>query len=118
MATTSTRSTVINFTGDVAAPEVVSAAANLVSPAQIELKTFTGAGANTVTAPTGGSTPTAVTIIPPAGNVQTITLKGVTGDTGVALHLTDPTTIALAASVTTFVLTVGGTITGLRLVWS
>ena len=118
MATTSTRSTVINFTGDVNAPEVVTAAANLVSPAAIELKTFTGAGANTVTVPTGGSTVTAVTIIPPAGNVQTITLKGVTGDTGVPLHPTDHTVVALAAATVNFVLTVGGTITGLRLVWS
>ena len=47
-----------------------------------------------------------------------ITLKGVSGDTGVALHLTDPSTIALASSVTSFVLTTGGAITGVRLIWT
>jgi hypothetical protein len=45
-------------------------------------------------------------------------LKGVTGDTGIGLHLTDPSTIALAGSTATFVLTAGNTITGLRLYWS
>ena len=54
----------------------------------------------------------------PDSRTASLTLKGVTGDTGVALHLTDPTTIALASSVTTFCLTAGGTVTGLRIYWS
>ena len=93
-----------------------SSAANAGSPFQEQLLT-TASGANTLTAPTGGSTPVALIIIPPAGNVTALTLKGVTGDTGVVLHLTNPFIVSLAASFTTCVLTTGGIITGLRLVW-
>lgn len=117
MAVSSTRTTTIIFTGDTVGTETVSAATNASSPGGIEIKTLS-AGANTITIPTGGSTVTAVTIVPPSGNAQTLTLKGVTGDTGVPLHLTDPSTIALASGTTTFCLTAGGTITGLRLFYS
>lgn len=117
MAVASARSQIITYTGDTTGTQTVSAAANAASPGSVTIHTL-AAGANTITAPTGGSTPTAATILPPAGNTQTLILKGVTGDTGVGLHLTDPTTIALAASVTTFCLTAGGTITGLRVYWS
>ena len=118
MAVTATRSQIITYTVDVTGTETISAASNAASPGSVTLHTFTGAGFNTVTLPTGGSTVVSGTIVPPAGNTQTITLKGVTGDTGVALHLTDPTTIAFASTVTTFGLTVGGTITGLRIFWT
>jgi hypothetical protein len=47
-----------------------------------------------------------------------ITLKGVTGDTGVPLHLTDYTMIAVDTSITSFCLTAAATITGVRLIWS
>lgn len=117
MAVTSNRTQTITYTGDVTGTETVSAAQNAASPGSVTLHTLSS-GANTITAPTGGSTVVSATILPPAGNTQTLTLKGVTGDTGVGLHLTDPTTIALAASVTTFCLTAGGTITGLRIYWS
>ena len=71
---------------------------------------------NAIHVPTGA---TAVLIVPDSANTAAITLKGVTGDTGIALHLTDPTTIALSSSVTSFGLTVGGAgIVGLRLIWS
>lgn len=117
MSTQSSRTVTIVFTGDVVGTQSVVAATNAASPGGVDIITLAG-GVNTVTVPTGGTTPTAVTILPPSGNTQTLILKGVTGDTGVGLHLTDPTTIALAASVTTFVLTAGGTVTGLRLYWS
>lgn len=117
MSVTATRSQTITYTGSVTGTETVSAASNAASPGSITLHTL-ASGANTITVPTGGSTPSAATILPPTGNVQTIILKGVTGDTGVGLHLTDPTTIALATSVTTFCLTAGGTITGLLIYWS
>lgn len=117
MSVTSNRTMTLTFTGDVTGTETVSAAQNAASPGSVTLHTLSS-GANTITAPTGGSTVVSATILPPAGNTQTLTLKGVTGDTGVGLHLTDPTTIALASSVTTFCLTAGGTITGLRIYWS
>lgn len=117
MSTSATRTITLVFSGDVTGTETISAATNAASPGQLEIKTLSS-GANTITVPTGGSTPTAVTIVPPTGNVVTMTLKGVTGDTGVALHLTDPTNIALASSVTTFVITTSNTLTGIRFYWS
>jgi hypothetical protein len=120
MAVTSTRTMVITFTGDVQETQPVNAATNATSPGVTTIIASLASGFNAITVLTAaGFVPTAVTIIPPAANVVTLTLKGITGDTGIALHLTDPTTIALAASVTTFGLTVGAAgIVGLRLIWS
>ncbi len=120
MAVTSTRNTVITFTGDNQSTLPINAAVNQTSPGVDTIIVSLASGFNAITVLTAaGFVPTAVTLIPPAGNVVTITLKGVTGDTGIALHLTDPTTIALASSVTSFGLTVGGAgIVGLRLIWS
>ncbi len=117
MAVTAQRSITVSFTGDVSAANTFSAANNIASPGQIEIKTL-ASGANTITPPSGGSTPKSVTIIPPTGNTNTITLKGVTGDTGVVLHLTDPTTIALNSPTATFCLTASAETVGVRLVWS
>jgi len=111
MSVTATRSQTIVYTGDVTGTETVSAASNAASPGQIEIKTL-ASGANTITVPTGGSTVVSCTIIPPTGNTNSITLKGVTGDTGIRVHNTDPTTIAIDSSVATFCLTAGATITG------
>jgi hypothetical protein len=117
MSVTATSTISIVYSGDVTGTETLTAASNAASPGQVQIVTL-ASGANTITVPTGGATVTAVYIVPPSGNVQTLILKGVTGDTGVGLHLTDPSRVALASSVTTFVLTAGNTITGLRLYWS
>lgn len=117
MSASSLRTTTIVYTGDVVGTETIVTALNAASPASVEIKTL-ASGANTITVPTGGSTVVACTIVPPAGNTQTMILKGVTGDTGVGLHLTDQTVIALAAGAVNFVITAGGTITGLRLYWT
>lgn len=117
MATTATRVTTITFTGDVNGAQAPAAASNAASPGQIQILTLT-TGANTITPPTGGSTVVACTIIPPAGNTQLITLKGVSGDTGIPLHKTDPTTIAVDTTMSSFVLNAAGAVTGLRLIWS
>lgn len=117
MAVTSTRTQTINFTGDVTGTEHISAASNASSPGSVELKTL-DSGANTITLPTGGSTVTGCTIVPPSGNSTSITLKGVTGDTGIRLHNTDPSTLTFHSSVTSFVLTAGGSITGVRFFWT
>ena len=117
MSVTATRATTIVFTGDVTGTETISAASNAASPGMVEIKTLSS-GLNTITVPTGGSTVVSVTVVPPTGNVTAITLKGVTGDTGVRLHNTDPTTIAIDSSVTTFALTTGGIITGVRFFWT
>ncbi len=117
MSVTAVRSQTITYSGDVSGTETVSAASNAASPGSVEIKTLS-AGANTITVPTGGTTPTAVTVLPPVGNTNLITLKGIAGDTGVALHKTDPTTIALDSTVTTFVLNAAAQITGARFYWS
>ena len=41
-------------------------------------------------------------VTPPAANVVALTLKGVTGDTGIPMHLTNPTVLSFAAGATTF----------------
>lgn len=117
MAVTAVRRIAIELSGDVDAAHTYSAANNIASPGQIDIVTL-ASGANTITPPTGGSTPVACTIIPPSGNLNTITLKGLTGDTGVVLHKTDPSVIALNSPTNTFVLTASAIITGVRLVWT
>ena len=118
MAVQSTRSTVITLTGGVTGTETINAATNSASPGAITVQTLAN-GFNSVSVPsTTGVTVTAVTIVPPTGNTTSITLKGITGDTGIALHLTDPTTIAIASSVTAIGLTAGAEITGVRFFWS
>lgn len=118
MSVTSTRTTTIVYSGDVVGTETIPAAQNGASPGQVEIRTL-ASGANTITVPSVTSiVVTAVTIVPPVGNVTSIILKGVTGDTGIRLHNTDPTTLAIDASSTTFVLTAGASIVGVRLFWS
>lgn len=117
MATTATRYQSITFTEDITGTEKTVATSNTASPGSITIHTLS-AGANTITVPTAGTVPTCATIVPPSGNTQSITIKGVTGDTGVRLHNTGFTALSLDSSVTTFCLTAGGTITGLRIIWS
>lgn len=114
---TARRKITITYSGDVDGEQEINAADNTDSPAAVELKTL-AIGANTITVPTAGTVPTAVTIVPPADNETAITFKGITGDTGVRLHDTDPTTIALDDSVSSFCLTAGAEIVGVRLYWS
>lgn len=113
MAVTSNRKITIQFSSDVTYSQEFSAAASATSPGQVQTVSL-ASGLNTITPPVGAK---AVTIIPPAGNVVTITLKGVTGDTGVPLALIDPTSLGLA-SAAAFVLTTSGIIVGLRLIYS
>lgn len=117
MSVTSARKISITLTGDISATHVINAASNVTSPGAVEVKTL-ASGANTITVPTGGTVPKAVTIVPPVGNQDTITLKGISGDTGVILHLTDPSSISLHSTVTTFILTAADDIEGVRFYWS
>ena len=91
-----------------------ASAANASSPAQDQFLTL-ALGSNTVTVP---SSAVSCTIVPPAGNTNSITLKGVTGDTGIRIHNTDPTSLAIHSSVSAFVLTAATTTTGVRLHWT
>jgi hypothetical protein len=116
MATTANRTITTSYTGDVVGTEANAAAANAASLGALTIQNL-ASGFNTITCPVG-ATLTGVTIVPPVGNTQTITLKGVTGDTGIALHKTDPTSLGLDSAVTSIGLTAGGTITGIRFFWT
>lgn len=106
------------MTGDVTYNQSFSAAANATAPGKVEKKNLT-TGNNTITLPVdGGATPKSVTIIPPSGNATVITLKGVAGDTGVAIHKTDPTTLTFDTTVTTFVLNAAANVDGVQMIWT
>ena len=113
MAVTSSRSISTAMSGDLTFVRSDAAADNATGPGVIEKKDWT-TGANTVTAPSGAK---GVTIKPPTGNTQALTLKGISGDTGIAIHKTDPTSLGLD-SVTTFVVNAAGSVTGVVLVWT
>jgi hypothetical protein len=117
MATTGTRSISLGFTGDVTASQTVQAASNASSAGANEIKTL-ASGDNTITVPTGGTVPTAVTIIPPSGNTNLMKIKGSAGDTGVSLHKTDPSSIGLDSTVTSFIINASSSITGVRFIWT
>ncbi len=122
MAATAKRKITLTYYGDVggASPGVaqeISALDNLASPAEIQIITL-AAGDNTITVPGGGSTPKSCTIVKPSSNASLIKLKGVNGDTGIGLHKTDPDTISIDATTTTFVLNAAAQIVGVRLFWT
>ena len=118
MAVTAERKVTIAFSGDLESQNSFYATANTASPAQIQLVEL-ASGTNTITPPSvSGIVNTAVTFIPPSGNTALVTLKGVAGDTGIPLHLTDPTTVAIDTTFTTLVLSAASTVSGFRLVWS
>jgi len=54
--------------------------------------------------------------VPPRGNAVTITLKGVTGDTGIPLNPNGPLIISLPGNVANVNLTTGGAIAGCRVI--
>lgn len=114
MAIAGARAVILSFSGDITIPSnSFPAASNASSPGEVDPYAL-ASGFNSVPVPTGAK---AVTIIPPSGNTVTLTLKGITGDTGVGLHLTDPTSIGLATGVTTIGITTSGTVT-VRLIWT
>lgn len=117
MSVTAARTITVVYSGDVTGTETITAASNSASAGSVEIKTLSS-GDNTITVPTGGTTPTCCIIVPPTANSTSITLKGVSGDTGIRIHNTDPSAIALHSTVTSFVLTTGGSITGVRFYWS
>ena len=114
MATTSNVTIQVSMSGDVVAQASPAAAANTSAPG--ELRTITLAnGFNTITPPTGA---TGAVLIPPSANATSITFKGVTGDTGLRLHNTNPTFVTLNAATDTFGLTTGAQITSFRIIWT
>jgi hypothetical protein len=118
MAVTSSRTLQIQFSGDISQQLIQSALDNEVSPGMDVIQSLI-LGANTIIAPVvSGLVVTGLTIIPPAGNTSLMTLKGLTADTGVKLHLTDPTSIGLDATFVSLVINAAAAIVGVRFVWT
>jgi hypothetical protein len=101
----------VNITGTLSAlpqgtltltpPPIVSTPSNLAASTNIIL----ASGANTITVPTWAS---GAIIVQNPANLVAVTLKGITGDTGIGLSLTESTCIAFAAPPpASFVLTAG-----------
>lgn len=117
MSATGTRKITISYSGDVVLPaEEFPAVNNTASPAQVQLISL-AMGDNAVAVPTGGSTPTACTIVKPSGNALLIKLKSVNGDAGVPLHHTDPDSISIDSTCAGFVLNAAGAV-NVRLLWT
>ncbi len=118
MSVTSNRNIQIQFSGDITENIIQSALSNIVSPAKTDIISLL-LGSNTITAPViTGLVVTGLMIIPPARNTSLMTLKGITGDTGVPLHLTDPTSLALDTTFISLVINAAAAIVGVRLIWS
>jgi hypothetical protein len=118
MSVTSSRTVQVQFSGDITGNIIQSALDNAVAFGKEDLVTL-AIGANTISPPVvAGLVITGLTIIPPAANVNLITLKGITGDTGVPLHKTDPTSIALDPTFVSLILTVTVQVSGVRLIWT
>lgn len=105
MAFTSTITPSVQLSGAAVAALALAALTNSSSPAE-HVAVTTVNGANTLTPPTTGTL--FLIIIPPTGSSITKTLKGVTGDTGVPLSLTNWSLISLAATPGALVLTTNG----------
>ena len=72
-------------------------------------------GLNTITIPTGT---TFILVVLPTGNATSVTLKGVTGDTGIPIIPAGGAVLFTPAPAdTTFVLTAGGAITPLTTIY-
>lgn len=118
MSITSSRTVQVQFSGDITTEIIQSALENEVSPGEVVIQSLI-LGANTITAPVvSGLVVTGLMIIPPSGNTSLMTLKGVTGDTGVPIHKTDPTSLALDTTFVSLVINAAAAIVGVRLVWT
>jgi hypothetical protein len=114
MAVSSTRSISTGMGDDITFSRIDSAATNATAPGVVEKKDLSS-GNNTITVPSGSK---GVTLKPPSANTQALILKGVNGDTGVGIHKTDPTSIGLETTTTSFVVNAAGSVTGVVLVWT
>lgn len=77
---------------------------NTSSPYEVLTVTLTD-GPTTITPPSSAKY---AMIVPPVNGANTKTLKGVSGDTGIPLSLSNPSFISLASSPSSFVITANG----------
>ncbi len=108
----------IKFSGDQESELAWSSGDLEDSPAIQELHSLTS-GNNTLTVPdVEDFTIHGVAIVPPAGNIIEITLKGASGDTGISLSETGVSLLRFPSTPPTeIVLNVSDDLAGMRLVW-
>ena len=108
MTITAVRTSSVSYSGDAAqaGTGVSTSSTNSAAPMIGAQVVNLSSGFNTITLPTG-FTIYGVDFTPASGNTATLTLKGVTGDTGVPLHLTKTASISFASGTTTFGITAG-----------
>jgi hypothetical protein len=91
---------------NVALPPIIPSSSNLYAETTVVL----ASGANTVTVPTWA---VGCIITPPTSNTVALTLKGVTGDTGILIGLNAPLMLSFPATPpTSFVITAASITTG------
>lgn len=118
MSIISSVTTQVELSGDITEHIIQSTLDNAVSPAKSDVVSL-ALGANTITAPViSGLVVTGLLIIPPSGNTALMTLKGVTGDTGIPLHLTNHTFLSLDTTFVSLVLNAAAAVVGVRLIWT
>lgn len=113
-----TRNIALAFSGPFVLAPSMSAAVNSASPGAVQAPVTLASGDNTIAVPTGGSVHTAVSIVKPSTNTALLKLKGVGGDTGVALHKTDPDSISLDPTVASFIVNASASAPGIVFIWS
>lgn len=119
MSVSATRVLTIVYSGDVVGTETIQATANSTSPGSITYHSLT-TNTNAIAVPSGAAINVkAATIVPPTANTQTLTLKGTTADTGMAISPSEPTSIAFGTTAPSNIyLNAGGVVDGLRIFWT
>ena len=118
MSTTAVVTNYVAFTGDLNQEYILPTGELADSPAMTSVIAL-ASGANTITPPdVDGFTLHGLVIVPPDGNIVELTLKGVSGDTGIALSSSRVTILSFGATPpATLVLTAGSAVDGFRLIW-
>lgn len=119
MSTTAVARNYVSFTGEINDDNVFSSGDLADSPASNQMVSLLGLTDNEIEVPDmDGFDTHGVMIVPPDGNINEITLKGIAGDTGVVLSATKQSLINFGvAPPASIFLYSGGSINGLRLIW-
>lgn len=115
MSIAANRTEVVRFTGDQNSNVVLDGLINATSPAMQDIFGLS-AGDNQISIPLLTKV---MVIIPPVGNAQTITFKGVPGDTGVRMSKIDYSIFAFdTVPPANFILNLGaGATVSVRIIW-
>lgn len=125
MSITAKRSVIVEFDGDFTGTEEFEAADNDASPCFVQQSQIPAGQTLTFGNPTAGAfgstgTTVAVTILKPSDYAGTLILKGnssVADGDGIPLHPTDPDTITLSSTFSSFAIKASADV-ALRLIWS